>query len=178
MSTRSMTDFVHGDTVRARIYRHSDGYPEGAGVDIYRFFGDVEAQTADRRFDDASYLAAKYVVWLAREFSRYSSEAYDAARGLESAQREEAAVAYGREHPLAFLSVGVAMEYPCDIAFIYVVDCSAHDERGYPLVRCHAVDHSADEVVAGEQVEIPPRPQQRPGIAPRRRSRGQWRGPV
>src|SRR3990172_6611860 len=76
MTTRSTTHFTHDllDDPEAIVYRHSDGYPSAAGADILRFFNEVRAQTDDTRFYDSSYLAAKYVVFLAGMFARKRSE--------------------------------------------------------------------------------------------------------
>jgi hypothetical protein len=114
MSTRSTVHFQQSwgsePVTEAIIYRHSDGYPSVAGADIFRFFTEVQNQTTDTRFTDASYLAAKYVVWLAGEF-----------RG---------------NNPLDFLSVGVCAADPGDIAFRYIIDCSKVLDDGWPDVRC------------------------------------------
>jgi hypothetical protein len=67
MSTHAIFRFVDEQgTNYATVYRHSDGYLECGGRDIFRFFDAVREQTGgDTRFGDPSYLAAKYVVWLA-----------------------------------------------------------------------------------------------------------------
>ena len=128
MSTRCVTHFTWGGKVQARVYRHCDGYPSGAGTDILRFLRDVEAQTRDTRFNDPSYLAAKYVVWLAGQF----------ANG---------------DKPLDFLSVGVVLEDPGDIEFRYVIECG---QRGtHPKVACFDVDGNGAN---GGECEIPPLP--------------------
>jgi hypothetical protein len=120
MSTRSTTWFVSGDTSRpeAKVYRHADGYPEGHGRDLQRFFGDVADQTRDTRFDDPSYLAAKLIVWLAREFAT----SYDGGKRTSHADTR----------PLDFLSVGVVQDDPGDVEFVYVVDCATFDAAGVP----------------------------------------------
>jgi len=97
MSTRSTTHFTNGHEVIAIIYRHSDGYPDGAGADLLRFIEET-GKLSDSRHADPSYLSAKYVVFLAREFARGSN-------------------------PLDFCSVGVVSEDPGDIEYRYVVDC-------------------------------------------------------
>jgi hypothetical protein len=108
MSTRSVTNFGYGDTVVAKVYRHPDGYPESMLPDLDQFFEDVKSQTTDTRFTDASYLAAKWVVWLADMFSKGAK--------------------------LDFISVGVMMENPDDIEYEYFVDCDDQDEDGNPVV--------------------------------------------
>lgn len=99
MSTRCTINFMYGENeIAAKIYRHSDGYPDtehGVPADLDRFFKDVQAQTKDTRFSDPSYLAAKYVVWQAAQ--------------------------YAGDNPLDFLSVGVCMKDPGDIEYTYFV---------------------------------------------------------
>lgn len=130
MSTRSTTHFVYNESDGAHnaaiIYRHTDGYPEGAGTDIYRFFEDVKSQTNDTRFGDPSYLAAKYVVWLADQFA-YS---YD-FNGKEMKKV--------KKNMLDFLSVGVCSGDPGDIEYRYTVNCGKMDEDGYPVVTCKSL---------------------------------------
>lgn len=128
MSTRSITHFVMDGVIVARIYRHCDGYPSGAGTDLYRFLRDVKAQTHDTRFSDPDYLAAKYVVWLAHSFAR--------------------------EAPLDFLSVGVTSADPSDIEYRYVVDCSYNRE---PTIKCYStcVDGPALDIPLPDPDEKP-----------------------
>jgi hypothetical protein len=112
MSTRCTINFTHGENVVAKVYRHSDGYPDtkcGVLADLQRFFADVEAQAPnDTRFNDPSYLAAKFVVWQAGENAR----TYNPATG-----------AWEPAPPLRFLGVGVLMEDPGDIDYTYTIDC-------------------------------------------------------
>jgi hypothetical protein len=124
MSTRSTTHFIgrKGEKPEAIVYRHADGYPEGHGKDLQRFFDDVEAQTKDTRFNDPSYLAAKLIVWLAREFAVTSS--YD-ADGVWSRTN------HANERPLDFISVGVVREDPGDIEYRYIVESN---DEGRPTV--------------------------------------------
>lgn len=115
MSTRCTTSFYSGDDTipEAIIYRHTDGYPEGAGADLIEFLDDLEKNVPDNRFDDPAYLAAKYVVFLARMFNTdYAGNP--------------------KEHPLDFLSVGVCKTDPDDIAFRYEVRCGV----GRPVLKC------------------------------------------
>ena len=129
MSTRSTTHFVHGDEPPvAIVYRHTDGYPEGAGVDIHRFLERVEQETADTRFGDASYLAAKYVVFLAEMFAS--------------------------RRPLDFLSVGIVREDYPDIEYRYIVDCGVQPDSSRaqrPTVRCLEIHDPA----IGDHREVP-----------------------
>jgi len=101
MSTRCVINFGEGSQGReAKIYRHCDGYPDGEhGVVncLRRFCDDVEAQTGDHRYGDPSYLAAKFVVWQAREN------------------------ASDPEKPLDFISLGVIKTNPGDIEYEYFV---------------------------------------------------------
>jgi len=121
MSTRCNIHFNHGSEIAAILYQHCDGYPgqvntpdSGILPDLRQFFSDVAAQTADgmggTRFDDPCYLAAKFIVWRAAHF------AHDKAK------------------PLDFISLGVMLEDAGDAAYIYSIDCSKHDAKGYPKV--------------------------------------------
>lgn len=102
MGTRATVHFKYVDEEKpeAIVYRHGDGHPDGLGKDLYRFLEDVKNQCADTRFNDPSYLAAKYVVWQAGEYSKDKTK------------------------PLDFLSVGVVLEDPDDITFRYTLHCS------------------------------------------------------
>jgi len=113
MSTRCTIHFhwMEEKQPSAIVYRHSDGYPEGEhGVPacLNQFFSDVEEQTRDTRFGDPCYLAAKFVVWQANQYARkynYETQEYEPGEMLD------------------FLSVGVMMEDPSDIAYRYHVRC-------------------------------------------------------
>lgn len=127
MSTRCTINFCTDDgELVAKIYRHCDGYPDGEhGVpaDLARFFADVQQQCSnDTRFNDPAYLAAKYVVW-------------QAARNARSAKA-----------PLNFLSLGVTVSDPPDIAYTYQV--TASHGHALPAVTFHeARDRFAPEVL-------------------------------
>jgi hypothetical protein len=125
MSTRSTTHFFSGNDPKptAIIYRHGDGYPEGAGSDLLAFIEDQKANAKDNRLDDPSYLAARYVAFLGRLFSfEYVGDGkYEP-----------------KAHPLSFISVGVCMEDPGDIEYRYEVRCGAHGT--VPEVKCFAVE--------------------------------------
>lgn len=126
MSTRCTINFVEGTHHVAKIYRHSDGYPDGPGVlgDMEKFFSEVERQTADTRFTDASYLAAKFVVW----------QAELVARRLERSDLD------AKKHNLVFLGVGILTKDPSDIEYTYKVDCAKLNEKtGYPTVTYKSV---------------------------------------
>ncbi len=131
MSTRCVIGFygTHPSEGKpeALIYRHGDGYPDGKhGVpaSLARLFVDVAAQTSDTRFDDPSYLAAKYVVWQAGEY------ASDKAK------------------PLAFLSLGIVMNEPGDIEYRYAVVCLGR--RGTPAVYWQGARGGDWELANGE----------------------------
>lgn len=125
MSTRSTAHFTLGEETEAIIYRHSDGYPEVAGRDLLRFFDEVRKQTRDTRFSDPTYLAAKYVVFLAGEMSQYQTY-HDGEYHPDEVK------------PLNFLSVGVMREDPGDIEYRYIVDC-ARMINGRPYVEVQPV---------------------------------------
>lgn len=114
MSTRSTThfywskeDFDRNEPPAAIVYRHHDGYPAGAGVDLLNFVEDVKAQCDPTRegatyygtrFGDASYLAAKYLVYLT-------------VYGYK----------YDQDYPLDFGGVGILTSDPVDIEWRYIV---------------------------------------------------------
>ncbi len=111
MSTRCNIRFCYGNKPQANIYRHCDGYPtteHGVLADLKEFFREVQMQTEDTRFSDPSYLAAKFVVWQAGQNSKPGS--------------------------LDFLSVGIVAENAADGEYVYTVDCTEHDDKGYPKV--------------------------------------------
>ena len=126
MSTRCTIHFHwgHDKEVEAIVYRHSDGYPEGILPDLQQFFADVVKQTNDTRFNDPSYLAAKYVVWQANQYARR----YDFETGE-----------YVKGAMLNFLSVGVLMQDPGDIEYRYHIHCGELDTNGYPEVTHESV---------------------------------------
>jgi hypothetical protein len=136
MSTRCTTHFVWdiSDKPQAIIYRHTDGYPEGHGTDLYRFFKEIKDNVDDTRFGDPSYLSAKLVVWLANQFSKH----YD----YETKEMVP-------DHYLDFISVGVVQSDPGDIEYRYVVECGGQtDDDGYPPVTC-------EDIYMDAPVEIP-----------------------
>lgn len=113
MSTRCAIHFEQYSEAQAIIYRHSDGYPEGGVLpDLDEFFTAVEAQTKDKdtRFDDAAYLAAKFVVWQAAQYAYHFAGPNFARVASE---------------PLDFLGVAPVMADPGDIKFRYHVQCNS-----------------------------------------------------
>ena len=78
MSTRCLIKFANADDkVESTIYQHYDGYPEGVLPELNKFYAAVESETNDHRYNDAPYLAAKFVVWLARQNAQIESKADD-----------------------------------------------------------------------------------------------------
>ena len=119
MSTRCVINFTWDGHIDAKVYRHSDGYPDGVLPDLQKFFVAVEKQTDDRRFHDPSFLAAKFIVWQADQL----------AKTYDSSKR-----GYHKSKKLDFIGVGVVTENPDDIEYEYMVACSTHDEKGRPIV--------------------------------------------
>lgn len=74
MGTSAQVNFFNRDESEptASIYIHYDGYPEGMEPFIQSFFDEVEANVHDTRFGDASYLAAKFVVFAANLFKEFT----------------------------------------------------------------------------------------------------------
>ena len=136
MSTRSTTHFTYGKDVEAIVYRHSDGYPNGHGKDLLAFFIEVAESTQDTRFGDPSYLAAKLVVWLAKQYARHYD--YDGT-GKGS---------WVDSNYLDFLSVGVVQSDPGDIDYRYIVD-SSQMVNGRPKVTIQ--NRYGDPVSAGPE---------------------------
>ena len=124
MSTRSTTHFKEGEELVAIVYRHLDGYPSRTGKDLLKFFKEVRDNVTDTRFDDASYLAAKWCVYLGRKFAPNNP--------------------FWPIHYLDFVSVGILMADPPDIEYRYIVDCTQRDSEGYPVVTCEDVGQGGD----------------------------------
>ena len=105
MSTRATIHFENADgQAQAIIYRHSDGYPEGVGKDLERFFAactELEGTYSGPRFGDPTYLAAKWIVW----DSQINRDRWRAS--------------------LDFLGIGVVLTDPGDIEYRYHVRCVA-----------------------------------------------------
>jgi len=116
MSTRSTTHFrdtLDGPST-AIVYRHHDGYPSGAGVDLVRFIKQVKEQTSREgasyygtRFNDPSYLSAKYLTFLVTE-----------------------GYGYDMRYPLDFGGVGILNDDPGDIEYRYIVVCDGGWDAG------------------------------------------------
>lgn len=120
--TNSTTHFVQDNFIDIIIYRHGDGYPDVAGVDIRRFLHEVDENLEYKRFDDPEYLAAKYVVWLSRRYQ----DGDDA-------------------HYLDFIGVGVCSYDPGDIEYRYTVHCD-ETEDGPPRISCERIGDGPVEI--------------------------------
>ena len=65
MATRANVHFNSKDFgTEANIYHHLDGDPDSMLKEFEDFFTELEKATNDTRYNDASYLSAKYVVFL------------------------------------------------------------------------------------------------------------------
>jgi hypothetical protein len=143
MSTRATIHFLYKEDSKptAIIYRHSDGYPEepGLGQDLQRFVADIRANVKDKRFGDAAYLAAKWVVWDAHQYRAMLA-------GVDKRmQRESKEV----DHICNFLSIGILRADPGDIEYRYKVVCD-----GVPTITCEKITEYGK--LKGEPCEIPP----------------------
>lgn len=152
MSTRATLHFY--DVINAKkeraekpiaiIYRHCDGYPEGLGKDLKDFVKAVQKQCqGDPRFDDAAYLAAKWVV-------------FDALRSAKSHEKytpenlgKEIDPLTPPKNPLDFLSVGIVDRDPTDIEYKYEITCGgSHGLK----IECYSVYESGEK--DGEMVKF------------------------
>ena len=137
MGTRCNIHFNAGKTVCANIYRHYDGYPGnvkngvategGVLADLLEFYAELLANVNDRRCTDPTYLAAKFVVWQAKQNARTYTGMVDGKAKYED------------NHFLDFLSLGICMEDAGDAEFIYELDCEKLDTKGCPAVRVREV---------------------------------------
>jgi len=118
MSTRACVHFMQNGGAEAKIYRHSDGYPEGLGQDLLEFLQELKTNVTDNRFTDAGYLAAKWVVRDATMNRQYAN---------------------GEPHDLNFLGVGVVSQDPTDIEYRYEVLCDDFDVNGLPKVTVYDI---------------------------------------
>jgi len=97
------------------VYRHGDGYVEGLGQSLLEFLIDCKS-LPDSRLTDASYLAAKWVVYDSQEYGKRGD-------------------GQGDGYTLNFLSVGIVSREPGDIEFRYTIDCDQLNQHGLPSVR-------------------------------------------
>ena len=107
MGTSALIHFRENKKIFATIYRHYDGYPEEVLNNLEQFLDAVEKQCIDRRFNDPTYLAAKFVVWQADQYTDDKSK------------------------PLDFLSVGVVTPESLAGDYYYYLDC---DTRNRPEI--------------------------------------------
>jgi hypothetical protein len=168
MSTRSTTHFIYTDSDTGKIetlaivYRHSDGYPKGAGRDLCQFLTRCK-KLQDSRLTDPSYLAARYVVFLAEMFA--SDYAFQDPQGKlhkhavdpKKPNEKRKYVTVPRKNRLNFISCGVVMSDPWDIEYRYTVDCSKIDPKtGRPEVKCYKVNIGDDgQDKTRQEVPIP-----------------------
>lgn len=126
----------------ANIYRHSDGYPSGVLPDLDAFFERVMLDTNDHRFDDPSYLAAKFVVWQADQ-----SRSIAVRRGGKPGEM------------LDFLGVGIVSGDAGDAAYVYEVVAARGDEKpsvrwresGSPIWSTGIPEHDEDDAEDGDR---------------------------
>jgi len=107
VSTHAIINFVNEDKTYAKIYHHFDG--ETYGNLLEEFFKQVTKETSETRFGEASYLAAKWIVYIT--------------------QKDNSIIP-----SLNFLGVGIVMKDPLFCKFEYNVDCSNLRENGFPTV--------------------------------------------
>lgn len=69
MSTQGIVIFMQDDEPRAAV--SLSGWCDREDKPLDRFFDDLEKETGDVRYDDPSYLAAKLVVWRARQWVQH-----------------------------------------------------------------------------------------------------------
>jgi hypothetical protein len=175
MSTRSTTHFIETDPetgkvyTAAIVYRHPDGYPKGAGVDLCKFITKCKA-LRDSRLSDPSYLAAKYVVFLSEIFAAdgmFQSPDGKLHKHIPLGITDNDKWKYvrvPRKNRLDFISVGVVAQDPPDIEYRYTVDCGKIDpDTKRPEVKCfkvhsHRVPGTQDDwTYSYEEVAIPGR---------------------
>lgn len=154
MSTRTNIHFNHGKRVDANIYRHSDGYPGkvkggeaseyGVLADLLDFFRELKANVPDNRLGCAEYLAAKFLVWQAKQYAR-------TYKGFNEETKE---FEYEPNHHLDFLSVAPCIEDHGDIEYVYEVDCDKRDREGFPAIRWKPVPWRGQETTRWRTVYL------------------------
>ena len=153
MGTRSTTHFIDsrfGNTPEAIIYRHWDGYPDGAGKDIFKFLSRCK-RLSDTRLGDTSFLAARYVVFLGEMYATDSlwkdskGKLHDSSYNHKNPEEQRQHVKVPRKERIDFLSVGVMKDDPLDIEYRYVIDCGKRNPKtGLPEVKCYRVSRRDD----------------------------------
>ena len=132
MSTPTNIHFLNGEHLAANIYRHNDAYPAGLGIDLQLFL-DETASLPDSRWDDAEYLASKYLVW--------------------QAAQNALAVSKGKKpNPLAFTAVCPCIEDHTDISYRYTVRCD--NQGGRPRVFVERVQYHDEQPVCTDLGEV------------------------
>jgi hypothetical protein len=96
MGTPALIHFQDNGKTEAIVYRHWDG--DDLEEDLNAFLDEVEKQCADTRFDDPTYLAAKFVVWQAAQ--------------------------YTNDQPLNFLGVGICIDEVFQTEYNWAVSCT------------------------------------------------------
>lgn len=130
MSTRAVIKFNHGRNNVAMVYRHGDGYVEGLGQSLLEFLIDCKS-LPDSRLTDASYLAAKWVVYDSQEYGKRGD-------------------GQGDGYTLNFLSVGIVSREPGDIQFRYTINCDQLNQHGLPPVKVEEIWDSETWMPVGE----------------------------
>lgn len=115
MSTRSQWSFREKGKQIALIYKHSDGYPQGfyGGFALWKRFTDKiikDEGMYGNRFDDAEYLAARFIVFLA--------------------------IHENKEKNLNFGGIGISKDLHGDIEYLYEINC---DNSEFPAFRCKSI---------------------------------------
>ena len=106
--TNSNVYFCDNDgTVVANIYIHGDGMT--LGETLNKFLLEVQKKVSDNRFNCPSYLAAKFIVWMAKKKKTGSNY-------------------------LDFLSIGVMQDDAGDIKYRYKVICNELEGRAIPKI--------------------------------------------
>jgi len=100
---------------------------------LHRFL-DATASLKDRRWNNAEYLAAKYLVWQAAIYAKSGAS----VRGNTNV------------NPLEFLSVAPCIEDHLDISYRYVVRCDGNGRRPRVFVERMSGDEGMREIVKGE----------------------------
>ena len=105
--TNSNVYFCDNDgTIVANIYIHGDGATLGKRLKV--FLLEVQKNVPDNRFHCASYLAAKFVVYMANKNKS--------------------------DNHLDFLSIGIVQSDAGDIKYRYKVICNEHEGRAIPKI--------------------------------------------
>lgn len=152
--TPCMIHFSDGNETQARIYLHTDGYPEAVLADFDRFFAAVEAQTngSDRRFHDPSLLATRFVVWKAAEMQArprpvMRAEAAERLRAKEELSPEEIAAGFDMvtPAPLDFLSIYI-VDRDLYARHVYTVECSGQHRDGATRPTVHHTEETTQRL--------------------------------